>query len=133
MNKESKLKRENDDLRKRLGELERSLASLQVQKKESDNLLEHMLDSTVAEASEKKASLPRPSKKRPPKASPVHKRKKIPEKPKEVCNEKERYMRGWEEMEEKIKKNLHKCMGQLGVEKRFDERLIMMKTQYHPP
>ena len=84
--REMKLTKENDNLRKRLGELERSLEELLQQKKDSDTLLEHVLDSKTPIAvkaigssrNPRGSRKPRPSIKRHPKRSPVHKRMKIP-------------------------------------------------------
>ena len=83
-----KLKKENDDLRKRLAKLEQSLACLNQEKREADDLLHHVLASETPAATNMEAAgsswnprgpgKHRPSKKRHPKRSPVHKRVKIP-------------------------------------------------------
>ena len=86
--------KENDNLRKKLGNLERSLTELQQRNKESDTLLEHVLDSKTpiavkAIGSSRKprgSRKPRPSVKRHPKRSPVHKRMKIPVETRVVSN-----------------------------------------------
>ena len=73
------------------------LTDLQQKKKESEDLLEHVLDSETpviqqmqtTESSRKPRgpSRRRPNKKRPPKRSPVHKRMKIPEMNGTACND----------------------------------------------
>ena len=90
VSKETKLKKENDELRGRLEALERSLQDLQSEKKAADALLEHVLDSRPPSAlrNEGGSRQPQgPSKRRPnlsmkrnPKRSPPHKRVKVPEK-----------------------------------------------------
>ena len=90
--------KENDNLRKRLVDLERSLEELLQRKKESDTLLEHVLDSRPPSALRNEGgsrqpqgpSKRRPNPKRNPKRSPPHKRVKVPEK-KDTCDGSDRY------------------------------------------
>ena len=53
--REMKLKNENDDLRKRVADLERALEALQKEKNESNALLAHVLDSKTPAPIDKKA------------------------------------------------------------------------------
>ena len=81
-----KLKNENDDLRKRLANLEETIASLNQEKMNTDDNSERFGEqtpvATYVEAAESSwnprgPGKHRPSKKRHPKRSPVHKRMKI--------------------------------------------------------
>ena len=95
--REMKLKNENDDLRKRVADLERALGALQKEKNESNALLAHVLDSKTPAPIDKKAvessrnprgpGKPRPNQKRHPKRSPVHKRMKVPVKTMAICKD----------------------------------------------
>ena len=95
--RETKLKKQNEKLRERLGDLERMLKNLQQQKKESESLLVHVLDSKTPVITQMTESSRyprgplkrRPGKKRHPKRSPVHKRLKIPEMNWADCNDDE--------------------------------------------
>ena len=82
-----KLKKENEELRARLEKLERALEVLQEQKKESDALLEHALESKTPVSVKMAGSSRNPRgpgerrlsvKRRPERRSPKHKRVKIP-------------------------------------------------------
>jgi len=83
--RELKLKNENEDLRKRLATLEKTIATLNQEKKEADELqivlASKTPEPTIMEAAESSRhprgpGEHRPSKKRHPKRSPVHKRMK---------------------------------------------------------
>ena len=83
--RELKLKNENKDLRKRLATLEKTIATLNQEKKEADELqivlASKTPEPTIMEAAESSwhprgPGEHRPSKKRHPKRSPVHKRMK---------------------------------------------------------
>ena len=97
--KKMKLKHENENLRKRIANLEQALGALQQEKMEANALFEHVLESETSAHIDKKAVVSsrnprgpgqrRPSKKRPPERNPKHKRVKIPVKTMEVCKEKE--------------------------------------------
>ena len=139
--REAKLKKENEELRARLEKLERTLEVLQEQKKESDALLGHELESKTPVSVKMAGSSRNPRgpgqrrpsvKRRPERRSPKHKRVKIPMKTGDTQMQEESLPSAFKEpMESYAKKKAEEERKMASVEHRLQIKISEFLRKRH--